>query len=112
MLEIKRHELFGSCLSLRAFSFGEARHAKFVNNSDKELVISFGKNKYFGLKKKRWEIKSAADVKAGLIMTLSYYLIGLIQKNKTPYFKKNIAKFCQTGPQAYGGNKPFPVIVE
>jgi len=112
MLEIKRHELFGPCLSLRAFSFGEARHAKFVNNSGKELVISFGGNKYFGLKKNRFEIKLTGAIKAGLIMALSYYLIGLIQKGKTPYFKRNIAKFCQTGPKAYGGNKPFPVIVK
>jgi hypothetical protein len=43
MLDIKRHELFGPKVSLRAFSFGEARHAKFVIRDKKELVISFGK---------------------------------------------------------------------
>lgn len=112
MLEIKRHELFGPFLSLRAFSFGEARHAKFVNNWEKELVISFAKNKYFGLKKNRWEINLGAKDNNGLIMALCYYLIGLIQKGKKPYYKKNIAQFCRTAPQAYGSNKPFSIIVK
>ncbi len=111
MLEIKRHELFGPYLSLRAFSFGEARHAKFVNTWDKELVISLGQNKYFGLPKNRLEIKLPKDAKSGLIMALTYYLIGKIQGNKTPYFKKNIKSFCQTGPKAYGSKKPFEIIV-
>jgi hypothetical protein len=30
MLDIKKHELFGPHLSIRSFSFGDARHAKFV----------------------------------------------------------------------------------
>ena len=111
MLEIKRNELFGSYVSLRAFSFGEARHAKFVNNSDKELVISFGENKYFGLKKNRWEIKIPRNAGNSFIMALSYYLIGKIQESKTPYFKKNLANFCQEGPLVYGSKKPFDIIV-
>ncbi|MEI6529578.1 MAG: SIS domain-containing protein [Candidatus Falkowbacteria bacterium] len=111
MLEIKRNELFGPYISLRAFSFGEARHAKFVNNSDKELVISFGENKYFGLKKNRWEIKTPRNAGNSFIMALSYYLIGKIQESKTPYFKKNLANFCQEGPLAYGSKKPFDMIV-
>jgi len=112
MLEIKRNELFGSFVSLRAFSFGEARHAKFVNNSDKELVISFGENKYFGHPKNRLEIKIPKNSDSGFIMALSYYLIGKIQGVKPAYFKKNIAAFCKNGPKAYGDTKPFPVIVE
>ena len=111
MLEIKRNELFGSYVSLRAFSFGEARHAKFVNNSDKELVISFGENKYFGLKANRLEIKIPRNAGSSFIMALSYYLVGKIQAAKPAYFKKNIASFCQTGPLAYGSKKPFSVIV-
>lgn len=112
MLEIKRNELFGPYLSLRAFSFGEARHAKFVNNSDKELVISFGENKYFGLKANRLEIKIPKNAGNSFMMALSYYLIGKIQAVKPAYFKKNIASFCQNGPKAYGSNKAFSIIVE
>jgi hypothetical protein len=112
MLEIKRHELFGPHLSLRAFSYGEARHAKFVNVWDKELVISLGPNKYFGKKECRWEIKLPASANNGLVLALTYYIVGQIQASKPAYFKKNIVKFCQEGPKAYGSAKPFPVIVE
>ena len=112
MLEIKRNELFGPYLSLRAFSFGEARHAKFINNSEKELVISFGINKYFGLKNNRWQINIPKNAGNSFIMALAYYLIGKIQESKPPYFKKNIEKFCLEGPKAYGSNKPFSVIVK
>jgi len=112
MLEIKRNELFGPYISLRAFSFGEARHAKFVNNSAKELVISFGGNKYFGLKENRLEIKLPKNAGYSLVFALSYYLIGKIQEIKPPYFKKNVAAFCQNAPKAYGSKKPFDVIVK
>lgn len=112
MLEIKRNELFGPYLSLRAFSFGEARHAKFVNPWDKELVISLGENKYFGENKNRFAIKIPATAGPGLVLALTYYLVGRIQAVKTPYFKKNIARFCQEGPKAYGQKKPFDLIVK
>lgn len=112
MLEIKRHELFGPYLSLRAFSFGEARHAKFVNNWDKELVISLGKNEYFGHPQNRWEIKTPDNAGPAFILALTYYLIGIIQGQKIPYFKKNIARFCVEGPQAYGQTKAFDIIVK
>jgi hypothetical protein len=111
MLDIKRHELFGPNVSLRAFSFGDARHAKFVMPTEKELVISLGKNKYFGLPQHRYEIKMPKKYNAGLVMALTYYLVGKIQESKPPYYKKNIAKYCQEGPLAYGNKKAFDIIV-
>ncbi|MBN2854364.1 SIS domain-containing protein [Patescibacteria group bacterium] len=112
MLEIKRHELFGPRLSIRAFSQGEARHAKFVIPWDKELIISFGENKFFGAKKQRWEIKIEKQTKAALIMALSYFIIGKIQETKAPYFKNNIKDYCNNGAIAYGKTKPFSVMVD
>ena len=112
MLDIKRHELFGPKVSLRAFSFGEARHAKFVVRDKKELVISFGKNLYFGEPASRWEINLPDSADSGTIMAVCYYLIGFIQNSKPDYFKKNIIRFCgDDGYKAYGGTKPFEVIV-
>jgi hypothetical protein len=111
MLEIKRHELFGPHLSLRAFSAGEARHAKFVMPWEKELVISLEENKYFGLPDHRFQVKMPKNYGPGLVMALTYYLIGQIQKAKAPYYKKNIAKYCVEGPKAYGKQEPFEVIV-
>ena len=112
MIEIKRHELFGPRLSIRAFSAGEARHAKFVIPWDKELVISLGENKYFGLKEHRWQIKRPKGSSLAWAMALTYYLVGRIQSGFPPYFKKNIARYCQVGPKAYGQAKPFDIIVE
>ena len=112
MLEIKRHELFGPHVSLRAFSEGEARHAKFVNSWDKELVISFGPNKHFGETKSRQQISLPGWADNGLVMALAYFLIGKIQAVKPPYFRRNIEKYCLLGPRAYGQKKPFEIIVK
>jgi hypothetical protein len=111
MLDIKKHELFGPHLSLRAFSFGDARHAKFVMPWEKELVISLGNNKYFGLPQNRLQIKMPKKYGAGLVMALTYYLIGKIQAAKPPYYKQNIAKYCIDGPKAYGKKGKFDIVV-
>ncbi len=111
MLRIKKDELFGPYLSIRAFTFGEARHAKFVHPWKKELVISFGENKYFGNPSSRWEIVVPSSATYALMMAASYYLVGKIQAVKTPYFKRHLAKFCKEGVRPYGQKKPFPIIV-
>jgi hypothetical protein len=114
MITIKRDELFGPYLNIRAFSFGQARHAKFVNPSKKELVISIGeRNNNFGDKKHRWDIKLAKHHNYASTMALSYYIIGKIQQAKPSYFKNNIENYCQDyGPKAYGKKqKPFEIIV-
>lgn len=112
MLDIKRHELFGPNLSVRAFTYGDARHAKFVMPTEKELVISLGENKYFGIEGHRWQITMPKKFDAGLVMALTYYLIGRIQEVKPQYYKNNILKYCQEGPKAYGKKEPFDLIVE
>ncbi len=112
MLEIKGHELFGPYLSLRAFTYGEARHAKFVHPWNKELVFSLGENEYFGFKENRVEIRLPENAGIGLVMALTYYLVGLVQETKPPYFKKDVAGFCTDyGYKAYGQKKPFDIIV-
>lgn len=112
MLEIKKSELFGSNLSLRAFSYGEARHAKFVIRDKDELIISFGENKYFGETKSRWQIIPPQGANKAWAMAVSYFLIGLIQDSQPDYFYKNIKKFCTDyGYKAYSGSKPFDIIV-
>ncbi|MDI3496021.1 MAG: hypothetical protein PWQ35_42 [Patescibacteria group bacterium] len=112
LLDIKKHELFGPYVSIRSFSEGEARHAKFVMPTKKELVISLGKNKYFGLKDHRLEIKMPTKYDMGLVFALCYFIIGQIQEIKPAYYQKNIARYCQEGPLAYGQKKPFAIIVE
>ncbi len=113
MLEIKRHELFGPFLSLRAFAEGSARHAKFVIPTPKELVISVGyRNSLFGDPKARWDIKLPSGAGFGTVFALSYWLVGQIQSAKPQYFKNNIAEYRkELEPRMYGKNKPGEVIV-
>lgn len=115
MLDIKKSELFGSLVSLRAFSFGHARHAKFVIRDKNELVITLGKekNKYFGEEKSRWQIDLPKSTDFALILCLTYYLIGKIQESKPAYFKKHIKNYCHDyGPKAYGKKDKFEIIVK
>ncbi len=112
MLEIKRDELFGPNLSLRAFSYGEARHAKFVVRSQKELVISYGNNDYFGHPKHRLIITPPRQADQAWMMAVNYFLIGLIQSAQPDYFQSNINNFCTDyGYKAYPGAKPFSLMV-
>ncbi len=114
MLDIKKDELFGPQVSVRAFSQGHARHAKFVHRPTNDLVVSIGeKNNYFGHPKHRWDIDLPQAMNFGGIMALTYYIIGKVQKSKPPYFKQNIRNYVNDyGPKAYGTNtKPFDLIV-
>ncbi len=113
MLDIKKSELFGGHLAIRAFSQGHARHAKFVIPSENELVISINfKNEYFGHNDHRWDIELSEDTNFGEMLCLTYFLIGKIQKTKPAYFKENIQKYCNDyGPKAYGKTDTFEVIV-
>lgn len=113
MLEIKKSELFGPNLSLRAFSQGQARHAKFVIRSEKELVISLNfKNEYFGHPSHRWDISTPDEFSFASIMAITYYVVGKIQSSKPQFYKDNIKNYVEDyGPKAYGKNKPFDLIV-
>jgi len=113
MINVKDDELFGPHSSLRAYSEGNARHAKFICRSEKELVISFGANRFFGNQKHRWNLKLPKDANYGLALSISYYIIGFIQTSRPAYFKKGLLEYCQkTGPRPYGQKKPFSIIVK
>lgn len=114
MLEIKKSELFGPKLSLRAFSQGHARHAKFVVRDKGELVISVGqKNDFYGEPESRWDIFPPDSFSFAGIMALTYFIVGKIQNSKPQYFKENIVNYVSDyGPKAYGPEtKPFELIV-
>ena len=92
MLVTKFDELFGPMLVGRVYTPDQAKHGRTVIESDKELFISFGyENKIFGKNRINIELLEKSDY--GTLMALGYYVIGLIQKAKPPYFKDNIASF-------------------
>lgn len=113
MVVVKRDELFGPHIMIRSFTFGHARHAKFVHPWEKELVISIGEeNNHFGVPDHRWNIDLPSFASFGTVMALCYDICGLIQEAKHPYFKENITAFCTDyGPKAYGKAQKFEVIV-
>lgn len=113
MIDIKKSELFGPNLSIRAFSQGHARHAKFVIRSKDELVITLGeKNEYFGDPNHRWNILLPDNIDFAGVMAVTYYIVGKIQNAKPQYFKENISNYVKDyGPKAYGSTKPFDLIV-
>jgi hypothetical protein len=113
MLDIKKSELFGPLLSLRAFTQGHARHAKFVIRSEEELVISVNfVNQHFGTEKNRWNINTPDNFSFASMMALTYFIVGKIQASKPPFFEQNVKNYVNDyGPKAYGKNDPFDLIV-
>lgn len=113
MLEIKKSELFGPNLSLRAFPQGHARHAKFVIRSEDELVMSLGqKNEYYGNPEDRWDIDLPSNIDFAGVMAATYCIVGKIQNSKPQHYKENINNYVNDyGPKAYGSTKPFDLIV-
>lgn len=113
MLDIKNNELFGPHSCLRAFPEGHARHAKFVIPSEQELVMGIGTSTdNFGHPDHRITIDIPTDASFGYILALTYFITGKIQASKPAYFKDNISNYCADyGPQAYGKNTPFDMIV-
>jgi len=113
MLDIKKSELFGSNLSLRAFSQGHARHAKFVVRTPDELVISLNqKNEFFGDPNHRWDFTMPENFSFAAVMSITYFIVGKIQAAKPPYFKENAKNYVTDyGPKAYGKDEPFDLIV-
>ncbi len=103
MFLTKFDELFGAKVSGRVFTVEQAKHAKAVVPSDRELFISFGwKNTLFGTKTNRWNAPLPKDADYGLMMALGYYIIGHIQQQHPPYFKQNIERYCTEASKLFG----------
>ncbi len=109
MFLTKFDELFGSKISGRVFTVEQAKHAKTVVPSDKELFISFGwKNTLFG--KHRWDVPLPQGAGYGMMMAMGYYVIGQIQKQHPPYFKQNIERYVRETSKVFG--EKIEVVVE
>ncbi len=112
MIKVKDDEMFAAKSSIRAFSYGQARHAKFIYQDKNEIVISFGKNPFFGHSNNRWEIDLAKNHNYAFTFSLAYYLVGLIQKYKPDYFKRSLKDYClNRGPKPYQAKNQFKIIV-
>lgn len=92
--ETKFDELFGPKVWGKAFTFEETKHAKTVVISQKELFIGLGiQNKTFGENRLNYKVPKNASF--GLMFCFGYYIIGKIQSQSSPYFKKNISNYVK-----------------
>ncbi len=100
MLVTKFDELFGPTILGRVYTTEETKHAKTVTPSNKELFISFGKrNNVFG--KNRLFVSLPKNCGFGGMIATAYYVIGKIQKQKEPYFKKNIVDYTKKSSKIF-----------
>ncbi len=103
MFLTKFDELFGPKVSGRVFTVEQAKHAKTVVPSEKELFISFGwRNTLFGMPGNRWDVPLPKGVGYGALMAIGYYVIGQIQKQHPPYFKQNIERYVKETSKVFG----------
>jgi hypothetical protein len=108
MFVTKFDELFGPRVSGRAFTLEQAKHAKTIIESEKELFISFGeKNKLFG--SKRLDVPLPKNAGYAAMMAVGYYVIGKIQSQHPPYFKESIEAYCKRASKIFG-EKIEPII--
>jgi len=111
MLLTKFDELFGPKISARVFTVEQTKHAKTVVSSNKEFFIGIGcddRYKQFGKHKFCYSLSSKANY--GEVMATAYYVIGQIQKQHPPYFKKNIESYTKKASKIF--KKEIQVIVK
>lgn len=100
MLVTKFDELFGPKVLGRVYTIEQTKHAKTITPSNKELFISFGeKNNIYGKNRLFVPLPKSCGF-SGLIAT-AYYVIGKIQKQKEPYFKKNIVNYTKEASRIF-----------
>ncbi|MCP3686397.1 MAG: hypothetical protein GY861_27470 [bacterium] len=103
MFNIKFEELLQPYVSGRVKTVEQMKHAADINESPKEMFIGFGyKNEHFGNKKARLEIPLPKNANNAAMMAIGYYVVGKIQSQHEPYFKKNIANHCKKVSELFG----------
>lgn len=99
--ETKFDELFGPKIQGEAFTLEQTKHAKTVVKSPKELFIGLGvDNKVFGIHKLNYKIPKNANF--ALMFCLGYYIIGKIQSQNPPWFKRSIKTYVKEASKLFG----------
>ncbi len=94
MFVTKFDELFGPKLTGRCYTWRQALHAKTVVQSERELFISFGyDNQLFGYEDARLNIPLPQGAGYAAMVAVGYYVIGHIQSQFSPWFKRNADRF-------------------
>ncbi len=108
MLTTKFVELFGRRLARDVFTWEQSKHATTVVETPKELFIAFGRENTV-LGKERLNVPLPKDCTYPGIMAVAYYVIGKLQAQKPPWFKRSIESFTKRASEAFG-QKIEPVV--
>ncbi len=98
MLRTKFDELFGPKLVGRFFTTEEFKHAKSVVKDPDELFINFSDSPTGQAN----ELRLSLPEGYGAALAVTYYVVGLIQRSKAPYFKENIARYTEEASAIFG----------
>lgn len=98
MLRTKFDELFGPKLVGRFFTPEEFKHAKSVIKDPDELFINFSDSPTG----QENELKLSLPEGYGAALAMTYYVVGLIQRSKPPYFKENIVRYTKEASAIFG----------
>lgn len=102
MLHVKFIELFGRKIARDVETEEYVKHATTIVPSD-ELFISFGtENKHWGEPKNRLHIPLPTNANYGLMMAVSYFVIGKIQEAQPPYFVEHIEEYLKKASEIFG----------
>lgn len=109
MLTTKFVELFSRRIAKDVFTSEQAKHATTLVPTERELFVSLGyRNELWGQHRLNIPLPGNADY--GAIMAVGYYVIGKIQAAKPPWFKENVARYCEAAAKWFG--KKLPTVVE
>lgn len=107
MINVKFIELFGRQVARDVETLEYMKHATTVVPSN-EIFIYFGEKGNYGKNKLLIPLPKNADY--GAMMATAYFIVGKIQAQHLPYFKKNIENFMKKVSKIF--NKTMSVIVE
>ncbi len=108
MLATKFVELFARRIARDVFTWEQAKHATTVVETPKELFLAFGRENT-ALGKDRLNIPLPKNATYPAIMATGYYVIGKLQAQKPPWFKRSIKSFAQRASEVFG-QKIEPIV--
>jgi len=101
MLATKFVELFGRRIARDVFTWEQSKHATTVVETPKELFIAFGRENTV-LGKERLHIPLPKNCTYPALLATGYYVIGKLQAQKPPWFKRSIESFAEKASEAFG----------
>lgn len=103
MVRTKFDELFGPKLVGRIFTEEEIKHAKTVVPSKSECFVYFGlPDAKFTTVGSEVHIPLAHDFESAALMAITYFVVGHIQKQQPPHFRKSIEAYTLRASDMFG----------